>query len=107
MHGMSEPAARLTQAIAADLAAYRCAVQIAPLSRRDWASATFSGERVRFALYLSGGMAGPAADALIADLPEREFDLEGSFVAEIVAVSDERPAGAVRLTIEALIVDSA
>jgi hypothetical protein len=106
MHGISEGGARLGQAIAADLAAYGCAVQITPLSRRDWASATFAGERVRFGLYLSGVGATAAADALVGDLPEREFDLGGAFVAEIVAVLDERTTNAVRLIIEALIVDA-
>jgi hypothetical protein len=77
---------------------------------RSWASATFTGARHMLALRLDGTGADAAADAFLAALDSREFNLRGHIVADIGLVSDERstgPGGAprVRIRIEALTVE--
>jgi hypothetical protein len=82
-------------------------VAVEPLACRRWASITFTGARHRLLLTLRGEGAGPAADAFLDGLAEREFALAGQIVVDIAATRDEREEGerVVRLTIEALTVE--
>jgi hypothetical protein len=73
---------------------------------RSWASVTFSGERHRLVLVLTGVGAAAEADRFLAGLAEREFALEGHILADIALVADERDGRAVRLTLEALTLEA-
>lgn len=79
-------------------------VGVEHLSRRDWASATFVGERHRLRLSLAGPAAAAAADAFIAGLDDHEFDLGNHFVASVALVGDRREDGSVELLIELLVI---
>lgn len=65
---------------------------------RPWASAGARGERHRLELRV----AEESADRLVDGLAEREFSLDGHFVADVAAVEVERQGGEARLVIEAL-----
>lgn len=73
---------------------------------RDWASVTFSGARHRLVLRLEGEGAAAEADRFLDGLAEREFALEGHILADIALVADERDGQAVRLTLEALTIET-
>ncbi len=83
------------------------AVTVEELTSRSWASITMTGERHRMILRLEGPGAGIAASSFRSGLEEREFDLGGHILADIVMV-DMREDGEdrVRLTLEALTVES-
>jgi hypothetical protein len=66
-----------------------------------WASATFSGARHHYVLKIPDG---PNVQALPC-LDEREFDLPGHIVADIVLADHIQQAGACRISIDALTVE--
>lgn len=76
------------------------------LASRPWASITFSGARHRLVLRIAGAGAAAAADAFLDGLEGREFALRGHILADIVVVREVREPGGVRLTLEALTVES-
>jgi len=76
------------------------------LTSRSWASVTFSGARHRIDFTLAGAEAGAAADALLGNLAEAEFDLRGHILADLSLVSENRgEADKVRIALEALTVE--
>lgn len=99
-------AEELGRALRAHFVHFAGAVAIEEQACRPWASITFSGERHRICLRLSGASAAAAADGFLDGLGEREFDLRGHILADIALVADERDPDAVRLTLEALTVEA-
>ncbi len=79
-------------------------VEIAHLSRRDWASATFVGERHELRITLDGPGAATTADGFIAGLDDHEFDLHGHFIASAALAGDRRQGDTVELLIELLVI---
>ena len=69
---------------------------------RDWASATFVGERHMFAVTLPH----TAADALVRALPDHDFAIPGHLVADIVVAGRQQAGGDARLRIEALTIEA-
>jgi len=94
----------LERALRVQLVHFRGAVALLERTSRPWASVTLSGERHRFALRLEGADAGAAADGFVDGLAEREFDLPGHVLADIVLAGEVRDGDVVRLTLEALTV---
>lgn len=94
----------LRRAIAAHFSAFAVCLEIEELSRRDWASITFSGERLCLRLRLDGPDAMAATEAFLDRLDEREFNLRGHFVADIAAHIETRLGESLRLLLEILIV---
>ena len=72
---------------------------------RPWASATFTGERHRLTLTLTGPEAEVAADCFLNGLSERDFPMRGHILIDIACVGDTRGADEVRLILEALTVE--
>lgn len=97
-------AGSLRRALAAQFSAFVGCLEFEELSRRDWASVTFSGERHRLRLRLDGADAAAAADAFLDGLAEREFDLRGHVVIDIAARIEAREEELVSLLLEALTV---
>lgn len=100
-----ESGAEVERMARASFASFAGAIGV-EVDSRQWASALFSGSQHRVTVRLDGGGAGAAADSFLDGLGEREFDLRGHILADIVAVSDERGPGglSVRLGLEALTV---
>lgn len=73
--------AALRRALLTACAADDIVANIGNIRSREWASVTFSGMRHEVPLRL----AGPGAEALIAGLAEREFDLPGHILIDIAA----------------------
>lgn len=97
--------ARSTSGLERGLLALLPDAAIISCRRSAWHSATFSGERVVVGLELAGPDSAARADAFAAALPEAEFKLRKQFVADIL-VSDRQLSGdAIRLTVEALLLD--
>ena len=99
---------QLVRALRAGFAALGAETCIDERTSRDWVSITFSGARHRLKLRLEGDKAGAAADALLADLTETQFDLRGHMLVDLAIIADERnESGArVRLVLEALTVEA-
>lgn len=72
---------------------------------RPWASATFTGERHRLTLTLTGPEAEAAANSFLNGLGERAFPMRGHILIDIACVGDTRGEDEVRLTLEALTVE--
>ena len=70
-----------------------------------WASVTFTGERHRLTLTLTGPEAAAAADIFLEGLGERDFPMRGHILIDIACVGDTRGEDEVRLTLEALTVE--
>ncbi|HYI64032.1 MAG TPA: hypothetical protein VEW71_04020 [Allosphingosinicella sp.] len=96
----------LERAICASFGRLPATLKVEERSSRPWASITFAGARHRLRLSLRGPSAAASADAFLAGLPEREFDLRGHFMADIALIEDVRGDGSVRLTLEALTVEA-
>jgi hypothetical protein len=96
----------LGRAVAAAFAEHGAAAFIEEIDSTPWASVTFSGARHRLALRLSGPLAGPAADAVLPDLGEREFALPGHILIDIACAAEARIGGDVLLTLEALTIEA-
>ena len=109
MPALTHAGAELARAAAAAFAGSEGRAEVEAVESRAWASVTFSGERHLLRLRLDGDGAGPAADAFLDGLAEREFALRGHILVDIVLRSDRRdPGGAcVRLALEALTVEEA
>jgi hypothetical protein len=73
------------------------------VSRCDWHSATFTGERIVLTLRVSGENALQKARALQALLPDHEFELSRWLVADILVSNIETMDSSVSITIEALL----
>ena len=101
---MSLSARRLAQAIWAKFENFPGLVGVEHLSRRDWASATFTGARHGLRITLAGPEADTAADRFIAGLDDHEFDLDRHFVASLALAGDRREGEAVELRVELLVV---
>ncbi len=101
---MSLSARRLAQAIWAKFGDFPGLVGVEHLSRRDWASATFTGARHGLRITLAGPEADAAADRFIAGLDHHDFDLRGHFVASIALAGDRRGNDAVELSVELLVI---
>ncbi len=72
----------------------------------DWRSLTFTGERHRFELRISGPYAGHAVDWMCDGLEDAEFSIPGLIVADVALVDPpaRAPDGSVSITVEALTV---
>lgn len=90
----------LTRALVADAATAGLAITVDRAAARRWASATFTGARVR--LILSG-----AADATawVAALPEADLPVRGHLVAEVAVLEVARDGDTLTATVEALTVE--
>lgn len=95
----------LSRAICAGFGQPGVVVEVEGIVSRPWASVTFAGERHALRLRLVGAEAGAAADVFLERLSEREFELPGHLVADIVLVARQRGADGERLTLEALTVE--
>jgi hypothetical protein len=73
------------------------------VSRSEWQSATFTGERIILTLILSGDDTLRKANALQATLPDHEFELSRWLVADILVSNIETVDSSVSITIEALL----
>ena len=100
-----DAALALKRALRTDIGPFDGLVEVEMLHRRDWASITFTGERHRVRLRLEGDGAAASADAFLDGLGDREFDLPGHFVADIVLMREDREDSGVTLVIEALTVE--
>ena len=78
---------------------------IEQVTRTDWHSATFSGERCCIKIILPGENAAARANEFAAALPDCEFDLRRYIVADIIATDIAQRGGDVTLTVEALLLD--
>lgn len=99
----AKAAAEIKRAIRSHFAGTGEAVVFEGMASRPWASVTFSGERHRLALRLSGPGAEAAADSFLDGLADRDFPLRGHVLADIEATGIERGA-VIRLTLDALTV---
>ena len=95
---------KLARAIIVNFMNFSGELTVEKLQSHGWASVTFSGARHRIRLRLEGPGAGAEADAFLAGLSEREFELRGHLLADIFLVSEKR-GEAVRLDLEALTVE--
>lgn len=103
---MSRSAAdRLVRALSASLTPFACAVAIEARGR-PWASVTFTGERHRLAIRLSGVDAQAAADALLDGIEERAFELGGHILIDIAPVARIAEADAILVSLEALTIEA-
>lgn len=68
---------------------------------RDWASATFTGERHLIRVELADDA---ATAAWLADLPDAELVIRGQIVADLTVGEVTRAEGRVRCAIEALLI---
>lgn len=95
------PACALAKALLAQLPG----AELVSRKQAAWHSATFSGERVIFVLELAGAQRGEAAEAFTRALPDTEFHLRRQLVADIHVRESQEAGDAVRLTVEALLLD--
>lgn len=75
---------------------------------RSWASATFSGTRHEVVLSFAGAAAIAAGEQFIADLPEHEFTISGSLVADAVVTATDHlalPEPKLQVTAELLLLE--
>lgn len=105
---MSSAAAALLRALAARAGVDRNRILLTEACSTDWRSLTFSGERHRLTLRITGSDAAAVADKMCAGLEDQEFDLPRLIVADIIVAGEavQAPSGAVELVIEALTVAS-
>lgn len=101
---MSLSVRALIKAIRRTLGAFADRAVIEHLSRRDWASATFTGARHAVRITLDGPGADAAATGFVAGLDDHEFDLHRHFVASLALAGDRREGGTVELLVELLVI---
>ena len=95
-----------SRAIRGKFANFDTVFSLHELTSRSWASVTFSGARHRIDFTLAGPDAGTAADVLLGNLEEAEFNLRGHILADLSLVAEDRgEAGKVRISLEALTVE--
>lgn len=75
------------------------------LASRPWASVGLCGARHRLVLRIGGRAAGAAARAFLEGLADREFELRGAILADIVLAGQVRDGPWLRLMLEALTVE--
>lgn len=104
---ITDPSKALSHALHAALVDFPGTVKTEELSRRRWASITFTGTRHRVEVTLDGPMAECVAKAFGKGLGEREFDLKGHVLADIAMKGDvEAPTDSrARFILEALTVE--
>ena len=78
---------------------------IETLDFRPWASALFTGARHCLCLHLIGEGARAAADAFLAGLSDRDYDLTGHVLIDIALISESEDKYGVHLVSEALTVE--
>ena len=92
---------RSTRAVEALLHLAGDGVQVLAWSTRPWASVTFTGERLCVTLDFPGAAA-VAGEVFVSELPEHEFTLAGSLVADAAIAWVNRQVSPVeRLTCQA------
>ena len=77
-------------------------------AERSWASATFSGTRHEVVLSFAGAATIAAGEQFIADLPEHEFTISGSIVADAVVTATDHlalPEPKLQVTAELLLLE--
>jgi hypothetical protein len=97
-------------ALLSELARLGSGAQLLRHAERPWSSSTFAGARHTFQLLFEGAAAIAGGEALIAALPDHEFNLYGRIVADATVVAAEHSlVDTPRLTIEAelLVLDEA
>ena len=105
--GLSSAAAGLLRALVARSGATREQVLLGDVRSTEWRSLTFSGERHRIVLRITGPHAAVHAERLIHRLEDSEFSIPGVLVADIVVTegSSQQRDGSVAVTLEALTVE--
>ena len=80
---------------------------IEDIRSRCWVSGTFTGVRHELTFRVEGEGAEAEADLFLDGLEEAEFDLRGHVLADIALVSraDDKEAGLVRISLEALTIE--
>lgn len=73
---------------------------------RPWASATFSGRRHTSVLRLNGPGAETAAETVLTEIGELEFEIPGHILVDIACESEERVGRDVVLTLGALTIEA-
>ncbi len=76
------------------------------LSRTEWHSATFAGQRLIIEMAVPETADQESITAFRNGLPTHEFELKRGIVADILVTNVAENAGLVTLTIEALVLDS-
>lgn len=101
---MSSAAAVLLRALAARSGVEKNRILLTDIHSTDWQSLTFTGERHRLSLRVSGADSSAVAERMCAGLEEYEFSIGGLIVADIALAATPRraPDGATELVIEAL-----
>jgi hypothetical protein len=101
---MSSAAAALMRALAARSGAERNRILLTDAYSTDWQSLTFTGERHRLSLRISGADSPAVAERICVGLEDCEFSIAGVVVADIAIAGAPRraPDGATELVIEAL-----
>lgn len=94
----------LRRAMSASFVNFQGLMTYDELTRWDWASAMFCGERHRFRIALQGDGAQGAADRFLDGLEDREFDLREHILIDIAVTNDTREGDTVTLELEALTV---
>lgn len=75
------------------------------VAQTDWYSATFGGDQLVLTILLQGDGAKKHAQNFSNILPDYEFDMPKSFVADAAVTRIEELDDGVRLNIEALLID--
>ena len=102
---LSRAAAGLFRALIHRVGEARHRILLIEAVSTDWQSLTFTGERHRFALRITGRGAGNVAGTLTDGLADAEFEIAGHIVADIAASpAIDEPDGSVLVRIEALTV---
>jgi hypothetical protein len=103
---MSSAAKALLRALIARAGVERDRILLTEVQSTDWQSLTFTGERHRIALRVTGPDSIEAVERLCSGLEEAEFSIPRLLVADIGVAETPRkvPDGAVELVIEALTV---
>ena len=99
-----DAATQIARALCAGAAAAGAAVRVTATASRAWASATFEGARHRFVLE---GTAAAALDDWLAALPEAEFRLWRTLVADVAVTARAQTGDVATATVEVLTVDEA
>lgn len=105
---MSTAASGLLRALVGRARVDRDRILLTEIVSVDWQSLTFTGERHRIELRISGPNSGEIAERMTSRLDDAEFSIPGVLVADIIVASGPSVGldGSTTLTIEALTVVS-
>lgn len=104
---MTQPASTaLVRALRASFTGFTGLISIEELESRSWASITFSGQRHRLLLSLEGVGAGAMAASFLDGLSDREFDLVGHILVDIICAGKDDSGETVTLSLEALTIEA-